>query len=46
LITVRDPDKDDITEKNPIPLKWVLISIVVFAVFYHLALILKITGQG
>jgi len=38
---MRDPDKDDIVEKNPIPMKWVVIAIVVFAIGYHVALLIR-----
>jgi len=34
---IPDPDKDSITEKKPIPLKWVLFAILIFALFFQIS---------
>lgn len=33
-----EPGKEDLFEKKPIPLKWVLVAVAAFALLYHLSL--------
>ncbi len=42
---MKEPGKNDLIEKKPIPLKWVAIAVVIFALVYHVSLLLQSAGS-